>query len=63
MISNELETCNIPWFTHNCDIKDELDTLILDKKIQKNVVGPWLCKKVKIKEEKGSSEICGRHSD
>jgi hypothetical protein len=26
-------------------------------------VGPWLWKEVKKKEEKGKSELCGRHSD
>jgi hypothetical protein len=38
MTTNELDISNIPMFTHNCQIKHELATLILDNGSQKNLV-------------------------
>jgi len=37
-ISQDLGTTNVPLFTHNCKIKNELDTLIFDNGNQKNIV-------------------------
>jgi hypothetical protein len=38
MTTNELDVSNIPLFTHNCHIKHELDTLILDNGSQMNLI-------------------------
>jgi len=38
MTANEAKTSIVPLFTHNCQIKNELATLILDNGSQKNIV-------------------------
>ena len=38
MTANEPNTSNVPLFTHNCQIKHELSTLIMDNGSQKNLV-------------------------
>ena len=38
MTANEPNTSNVPLFTHNCQIKHELATLIMDNGSQKNLV-------------------------
>jgi hypothetical protein len=38
MTTNEIDVSNIPMFTHNCQIKHELATLILNNGIQINLV-------------------------
>ena len=36
--TNDPNTSNVPLFTHNCQIKHDLATLIMDNGIQKNHV-------------------------
>ena len=48
MTANEPNTSNIPLFTHNCQIKHELATLIMDNGSQKNLVSQDLVQRLQL---------------
>ena len=48
MTANEPNTSNVPLFTHNCQIKHELATLIMDNGSQKNLVSQDLVQRLQL---------------